>query len=755
MVTLIFSLLAFSTLAMLVYSIVFLQLYSQRKKIIYLYFSIFTGVAIFWSLGTALMLFSKSTNIITFGYWLFLIAPMVSTLFILFFCQLFIKGRSETKYVLGPVFIVLYAVFLAINDQLFSVQFASSGTNAIMPNSTFYIFYGLYFIAYFDLSIFTLRRHRQQKDLVKYLQAKNIVYGTGLTGSLGIITNIFLPAIGITQYVWLGPIFSLFFLSFATIAIARYKLFDIRTAILRSTTYIFTIAILAGTYSVLVVGVLGSAILGSNADTLQWGILSIITAGIAVAFAPLHNFFNKFSNRLFYRDAYEPQELLDELNKELISNIEVDQLLQKSAKVINRYIKSGFCIFEIKKTDSEPQRVIGPDKDSLDNRQIQDIRLLAPNAKVKTVITDELEDNQSDLQKKLRKNDIAVLVRLTDQPEKPIEGIGHIVLGFKKSGNPYSSADIKILEIIADELVITIQNALRFEEIQNFSKTLQDKVDDATHKLRKANEKLVALDQTKDDFISMASHQLRTPLTSVKGYVSMVLEGDAGKVNEKQKELLNQSFVSSQRMVYLIADLLNVSRLRTGKFIIDSKPTNLADVVEGEISQLQETAEGRGLKLTYDKPKNFPTLMLDETKTRQVIMNFADNAIYYTPSGGNIKVVLEDRAQSVEFRVEDDGIGVPMNEQHHLFGKFYRAGNAKKARPDGTGLGLFMAKKVIVAQKGSIIFRSKEGHGSTFGFSFAKEPLLPENFEGFSKDEEHETSQTTKKPKTKQSAKKS
>jgi signal transduction histidine kinase len=231
------------------------------------------------------------------------------------------------------------------------------------------------------------------------------------------------------------------------------------------------------------------------------------------------------------------------------------------------------------------------------------------------------------------------------------------------------------------------------------------------------------LDETKDEFISMASHQLRTPLTSVKGYVSMVLEEDAGKINKQQRKLLDQAFVSSQRMVYLIADLLNVSRLRTGKFVIDAKPTNLADVIEGEVSQLVETAKARDLTLTYHKPKDFPALNLDETKTRQVIMNFVDNAIYYTPSGGHITINLEDKGKSIEYSVVDDGIGVPKTEQHHLFGKFYRAGNAKKARPDGTGLGLFMAKKVIVAQGGAVIFHSEEGKGSTFGFSFPKAKL--------------------------------
>jgi signal transduction histidine kinase len=221
----------------------------------------------------------------------------------------------------------------------------------------------------------------------------------------------------------------------------------------------------------------------------------------------------------------------------------------------------------------------------------------------------------------------------------------------------------------------------------------------------------------------MASHQLRTPLTSVKGYLSMVLEGDAGKLNATQEKMLNQAFVSSQRMVFLIADLLNVSRLRTGKFVIEAAPTDLAHMIEEELAQLTETAAVRDLTLSYKKPKDIPLLMLDETKTRQVIMNFVDNAIYYTEAGGTIEVRLEADTNGVELRVIDNGIGVPKADQHHLFTKFYRAGNARKARPDGTGLGLFMAKKVITVQGGSVIFESKEGAGSTFGFRFPRRTI--------------------------------
>jgi len=200
----------------------------------------------------------------------------------------------------------------------------------------------------------------------------------------------------------------------------------------------------------------------------------------------------------------------------------------------------------------------------------------------------------------------------------------------------------------------------------------------------------------------------------------MVLEGDAGKLNANQAKLLQQSYISSQRMVYLISDLLNLSRLNTGRFVIESTPVDLGEVVQGEIDQLAETAKSRDLTLAFKKPASLPLLMLDETKIHQVVMNLMDNAIYYTPAGGKVTVELRETPTAVEYMVHDTGIGVPKDIQHKLFTKFYRAQNAQQARPDGTGLGLFMARKVVAAQGGSIIFDSVEGKGSTFGFRFSK-----------------------------------
>ncbi|MDF2461141.1 MAG: putative Histidine kinase, partial [Candidatus Saccharibacteria bacterium] len=182
---------------------------------------------------------------------------------------------------------------------------------------------------------------------------------------------------------------------------------------------------------------------------------------------------------------------------------------------------------------------------------------------------------------------------------------------------------------------------------------------------------------------------------------------------------------SSERMVNLISDLLNVSRLQAGRFIIQTKPTDMVKMIQEEVHQLESHAKAKNIALIFDAPaRPLPIIEIDENKTRQVIMNFIDNAIYYTQKG-EVRVVLEQTSDLVRLRVTDTGIGVPKDAQKKLFSKFFRAGNAQIVRPDGTGLGLYLAKRVVEDQGGTIIFESVEGKGSTFGFELPIKPFKP------------------------------
>ena len=548
-------------------------------------------------------------------------------------------------------------------------------------------------------------RHAQDAKLKR--QAKTLLLGIGLTIAHAVIFVVLLPSLfGQKTYFYaLGYVAPYYLLSFTGYGLLRQGLFDIRAIAARSLAYILSLSVTSMLY-VLPAVFLSTYLLDAPLQANTVLSLALVTLVVAALFQPLRNYFNKATNRFFYRDYYDPQDVLDGLGGILVGSVDITRILARSKSILEGSIRPTSVRFllipNIKELEVEKARLL---------RSLTHI-----NGNL--VVAGELGGHPL-LNEELAKQEIAIAARLRTAHED----LGFLVMGPRRSGAPYTSGDRRLLSVFADELAVGLQNALRFEEIEQFNATLQRKIEEATRKLRQTNEKLRILDQTKDDFISMASHQLRTPLTSVKGYVSMVLDGDGGKINETQRKLLTQSFLSAQRMVYLISDLLNVSRLKTGKFVIEPVPCDLSKVISEEVEQLFETVKGRGLELKFHKPDNFPVLMLDETKLRQVLMNFIDNAVYYTPTGGHINVYLLDRPDSIEFTVVDDGIGVPRHEQHHLFNKFYRANNAKRARPDGTGLGIFMAKKVIIAQGGAIIFKSTEGKGSTFGFTFPKSKL--------------------------------
>jgi len=697
------------------------------KKAYGLYYAVAVFGISLWTLGALLLINGRTELPISLGALLFYAGPLIIPVGILFFSYSFPINSRIPRYAYVPAvasflfwtYIVLFQKELLVNEII-----VTDNVNVVIPNKGVFMAYASHFSIFFAVTYLVLLKRFQETKGLQRNQISYTLIGVLVGSILGMTTNIVLPVLDVYTYIWLGPIATLSFTALATTAIAKHKLFDIRLVIARSLGYVLSLAILIAIYSFAIsLPYLYLEEELASSSSVRFAITIVLLSVAAISFAPLKRYFDKITNKIFYQDAYDPQEFLNELNRAVLTSVDLQPLLEKSAEIISRNLKNEFTTFGLRETAYAPQRIIGTQNKTFSQEDINAVRAITPHIHHRVIVTDEIQEQQPELYERLNQNDIAVITRLTPTVKYEIEGIGYLVLGPKKSGNPYSKNDVRIIGIISGELVVAIQNALRFEEIEKFSITLQEKVDDATKKLKRTNDKLITLDETKDEFISMASHQLRTPLTSVKGYLSMVLEGDAGELNPMQKKLLDQAFVSSQRMVYLIADLLNVSRLRTGKFVIERIPTNLADVVEGEVEQLKETAAGRGLKLIYKKPKKFPELMLDETKIRQVIMNFTDNAIYYTPTGGKITVELKETVESVQCTVTDTGIGVPKSEQHHLFNKFYRAGNAKKARPDGTGLGLFMAKKVIIAQGGALIFHTQEGKGSTFGFSFAKAKL--------------------------------
>lgn len=231
-----------------------------------------------------------------------------------------------------------------------------------------------------------------------------------------------------------------------------------------------------------------------------------------------------------------------------------------------------------------------------------------------------------------------------------------------------------------------------------------------------SNQQLNRLDEAKEEFISMMSHQLRTPLTSIKGYISLILEGDAGKISSNQKQLLGEAFRSSERMAHTINDFLNVSRLQTGRFVLEREIVDLKDIIKNGVDDLRDTAKISGIKIGVKIPLRIASKMnLDVPKMYQVLGNLLDNALFFSKKNGSVVVKMSEKNDRIYVDVEDDGIGVPESEVGGLFTKFYRATNAKRHRPDGTGIGLYLVKEIILMHGGEAYYEPTK-KGSVFGF---------------------------------------
>jgi len=233
--------------------------------------------------------------------------------------------------------------------------------------------------------------------------------------------------------------------------------------------------------------------------------------------------------------------------------------------------------------------------------------------------------------------------------------------------------------------------------------------------LAKANDQLKKLDNAKSDFISIASHQLRTPLTSIKGFISLLSEGSYGKITPIQQETLNKVYQSNERLIHLVEDLLDISRIESGRMEFNFAPCQLANLCQEVADGFAIRAKNNKLYLEYKNPVVLlPEIIIDGGKVREVISNMVDNALKYTPKGGVI-IKLEQKEANLRVTISDTGIGVPVTELPYLFSKFSRGKDVGRLNATGTGLGLYVGKSMIEANGGKIWAESEgEGKGSQF-----------------------------------------
>lgn len=574
-----------------------------------------------------------------------------------------------------------------------------------------------FFLIFFFFYIFALlfNFYQQYKSNNNRTERHRLIYLTVSFAILNLVGGIgYLPAYKIAIYSPVSLLAPLAFSILIACAIIRHRLMDIKLVLRKSSVYISSLL------TILMLSLSAQYFLKYLDLTSRYVDFIILVLSISL-FSPIKHYFYRLANRYFFTSLYDAKQVIAELSDKLRKSLELKKIYGYVVdSLMNSFHSKSLAIFifEEKNRDYaikfEKGFAFGARKKFSEDELLHDLYVKQNNL----IIIEELKNTSY----KKYKKEIDLLAEMKIELIMPLNvkdrNIGLIVLGPKESGDMYNDEDLQVLQIVGAQAAIAVENALSYERMKNFNAKLKKEVETATAELRTANKKLVELDETKSEFISIASHQLRTPLTVIKGYISMMIEGSFGPLTDAENDSLKKVYESNERLIQLVENLLDISRIESGRLEFNFKEDKLESVVESVVEELKHNAEDKNLKLEYKKPaKSLPKIVFDEQKIRQVIMNLIDNAIKYTKQG-KISVEIGAQGRNLNFSVTDTGMGVSPDDLPNLFMKFSRGKGVSLVHTGGNGLGLYVGRMMVEAHCGKIWGESAGvGKGAKFCFS--------------------------------------
>lgn len=251
------------------------------------------------------------------------------------------------------------------------------------------------------------------------------------------------------------------------------------------------------------------------------------------------------------------------------------------------------------------------------------------------------------------------------------------------------------------------------KQLNQLNESLEEKVERRTRELQKAYEELRDLDKKKTEFIDVAAHQIRTPVSGIKWVIDMFLQGEVGEITKEQREMLEKAYSANERMLFIVNDLLDTDMITTGKATYQFKEIDLITVIKRTIKELAAQSSARNIEIKLQGAEKAETVG-DPEKLQLVIQNLLENAIKYSPKNSQITVDLDVGDRFLIWKIKDEGIGIPENQKNGIFKRFFRATNGIRMQANGSGLGLFIVKNIVKKHNGSIVFDSVENKGTTF-----------------------------------------
>lgn len=604
-----------------------------------------------------------------------------------------------TSYLLATVFSILTVTPLMVShvEPIDFVKFWPKPGEIYFLFLIFFISFSLYgaYLSYRALSYVS----SQKKSQITYM-----LLGIFLS-IIGGSTNYFLwYGIPIRPY---GNILASTFVFLTVFAIMKHRLLDIKVVARRYAVYI------ASVVTIVIPAVAVQIFLKPYVGTYGWLVdIAILLAAISV-FMPLKKYYYDFANHYLFSSLYDSRKVIRELSDKLRSTIKAEEVYHFISQTLtNAFHTRGIAIL----TYDEKKNVFFL-MYQRDFEKCSKELTISKNLSSYLLRTDEpllLNDLPDGVIKKAELDSLhSCGVAIMNPLNLKEKLIGIMLLSEKESNEVYNEEDIQVLNVVGTQAAIAIENAMLYEEARKFNITLQKKVAGATHKLKLQNEELQKLDNMKSEFISIASHQLRTPLTATKWALEFLAKGKKGKLTAQEKETIGDLRTSNERLIKLVNELLNVSRLEESRVRIEPKPTDLIVLLKALVHEFMPIAEKMNQRVVeaYD---TLPLINLDESIITKALHNFISNGIKYNKDGGKFVITAKKKDKEAVLTFQDHGIGIPKAEQSNIFKKFYRASNASASHTEGTGLGMYIAKSAIELSGGKVWFESTEGKGTTF-----------------------------------------